>query len=133
MNEREKSDNPIVSKKPANKTGRGRPVAEPVEKRGLAKGNPNQQTSRRTQGRERLQHALDRIRQAIRKDRKQRMTNLWHHVYDVDRLREAYYALNRKGAAGIDDETWQSYGEALEANLHRSLQGCGREATGRGR
>jgi len=40
MNGHEKSDNPIVSKKPANKTGRGRPVAEPVEKRGLAKGNP---------------------------------------------------------------------------------------------
>jgi group II intron reverse transcriptase/maturase len=117
MNGHEKSDNPIVSKKPANKTGRGRPVAEPVEKRGLAKGNPGQQTNRRTQSRERLQHALARIRQAIRKDRKQRMTNLWHHVYDVDRLREAYHALNRKGAAGIDDETWQSYGKEPEANL----------------
>ena len=45
------------------------------------------------------------------------MTNLWHHVYDVDRLREAYFALNRKGAAGIDGETWQRYGEDLEANL----------------
>ena len=36
-------------------------MAEPVEKRGLAKGNPGQQTNRRTQSRERLQHALARI------------------------------------------------------------------------
>ena len=45
------------------------------------------------------------------------MTNLWHHVYDVDRLREAYLAGNRKGAAGVDGETWHSYGTELEASL----------------
>ena len=45
------------------------------------------------------------------------MTSLWHHVYDVDRLREAYFASNHKGAAGVDGETWRSYGEELEANL----------------
>ena len=45
------------------------------------------------------------------------MTSLWHHVYEVDRLREAYFASNHKGAAGVDGETWRSYGEELEANL----------------
>jgi group II intron reverse transcriptase/maturase len=44
-------------------------------------------------------------------------TNLWHHVYDPARLRAAYFALNRRGAAGIDGETWQMYGPDLEANL----------------
>ena len=63
-NEPEKSDRPIVSKKPANKAGLRCPAAELVEKRGLAKGNPNPQTSRRTPSRERLQHELVRIRQS---------------------------------------------------------------------
>lgn len=117
MNEDGKSDRPIVPKKPVNKTGKEQPVAEPVEGRGLAKGNPSEQTSRRAQDREKLQHALGRIRQAVRKNRKQKLTNLWHHVYDLDRLRESFFALNRKGAAGIDEETWRHYGLDLEANL----------------
>ena len=29
----------------------------------------------------------------------------------------AYYALRRDAAAGVDGQTWQSYGQALEANL----------------
>jgi len=118
MNELEKSDDSIVPKKPANNVVLQSSAAELAEERESAKGNPNQQTSHRIRSRERLQHALERIRQAVQRNRKQRMTNLWHHVYDVDRLREAYVALNRKGAAGVDGETWRSYGEDLEANLH---------------
>ena len=45
------------------------------------------------------------------------LTALWHHVYDTDRLREAYYGLNRDAAPGVDGQTWAAYGEALEANL----------------
>ena len=60
---------------------------------------------------------IERVRQAARRDRKQRFTALLHHVYDVDRLRAAYFALKRDAAAGIDGETWRHYGEALEANL----------------
>ncbi len=66
MNDPEKSDNSIVSKKPANKVGRKSSTAELVEKRGLAKGNPSQQTSHRTLSRKRLQSALERIRQTVR-------------------------------------------------------------------
>jgi RNA-directed DNA polymerase len=118
MNEDGKSDSPIVPEKPANKVWlQKQPAAETVEGRGLAEGNPDGQTSHRAQHRERLQQALARIRQAARKGRGDRMTSLWHHVYDPERLREAYLALNRKGAAGIDGQTWQMYGEELEANL----------------
>ena len=46
-----------------------------------------------------------------------RFTALLHHVYDVEHLRAAYYALKRDAAPGIDGETWEHYGEALEANL----------------
>jgi len=40
-----------------------------------------------------------------------------HHVYDVDRLREAYRRLKRTGAAGVDGVTWTDYGAELEGNL----------------
>ena len=38
-------------------------------------------------------------------------------MYDIERLRAAYFAMKRGAAAGIDGETWQHYGTALEANL----------------
>jgi RNA-directed DNA polymerase len=44
-------------------------------------------------------------------------TSLWHHVDNVDRLREAYYSLKRKASAGVDDVTWAGYGNDLEMNL----------------
>ena len=44
-------------------------------------------------------------------------TTLLHHVYNVDHLKAAYYALKRDAAAGVDGETWGHYREALEANL----------------
>ena len=63
MNERGKSDSPIVPGKLPNK-GRGAlRFAEEVEGRGLAEGNLFQQPRFRTQSRTDLQNALRRIRQ----------------------------------------------------------------------
>ena len=90
---------------------------ERPEGRGLAKGNPGEQTRFWTQGQVDLPHALERIRAAARRDKKRRFTALWHHVYNVNRLRHAYLALKRNATPGIDGETWHSYGENLEANL----------------
>jgi group II intron reverse transcriptase/maturase len=115
MDGRGKSDRSIVPGKPPNKAVA--PAAEAVEGRGRAKGNPREQNAPRTQGRISAPSALERVRQAAEKDRKQRFTALLHHVYDVERLRAAYLALRREAAAGVDGETWQSYGESLEANL----------------
>jgi RNA-directed DNA polymerase len=115
MNDRGKSDSSVVPVKPSNKAGR--PAAETVEERGLAKGNPPEGTALRTQSREGAHSALERIREAARRDRKQRLTALLHHVYDVHRLRSAYLALKRDAAAGVDGVTWQQYGKDLEANL----------------
>ena len=64
-----------------------------------------------------LQSALERIRQVACRDKGARFTALWHHVYNVDRLREAYFSLKRNAAPGVDGETWQHYGEDLEGNL----------------
>ena len=64
-----------------------------------------------------LQNALERIRQAACRDKRMRFTALWHHIYNVGRLRQAYYSLKRSAAAGVDGETWTSYGQNLEENL----------------
>jgi hypothetical protein len=64
MNERGKSDSPILPGKLPNK-GCGAPQpAEGVEGRGLAMGNLIQRTRSRTQRRRDLQHVLAQIRQA---------------------------------------------------------------------
>ena len=67
MNERGKSYSPIVPGKLPNKGLGALRSAEGVEGRGLAEGNPIQQTRSRTQSRKDLQHAVERIRQAARK------------------------------------------------------------------
>jgi group II intron reverse transcriptase/maturase len=115
MHERGKSDSPIVSGNLPNQAVE--PAAEAGERRGLAEGNSPQRSTPRTQRRAGVSPALERVRQAARKDRKQRFTALLHHVYALERLRAAYQALNPRAAAGIDGETWQRYGQSLEANL----------------
>jgi len=117
MNARGKSDSSIVPRKPANKADGAPSAAESVEGRGLAKGNQVERTRTRTQSRTILQPELDRVRQVARSDAGARFTALWHHVYKVEQLREAYYGVKRQGAPGIDGETWEQYGNNLEANI----------------
>lgn len=117
MHEYRESDSPIVSKKPANNVAPRGAIAEPVEKSGLAKENPNKTNKARTQRRTTLQNGLARIRQAVRRNRTERLTSLWHHIYNQDRLAEAYYKLNRKAASGVDNVPWQDYGLELASNL----------------
>jgi RNA-directed DNA polymerase len=110
-----KSDRPIVPSKPPNEA---EPEAkEAVEGRGLAKGNAPKRNMSRTQSRIGMSSALERIRQAARRDSGQRFTALLHHVYDVERLRAAYFGLKREAAPGIDGATWRQYQEGFERNL----------------
>ena len=60
--------------------------------------------------------ALDRVREVARRDKDARFTALLHHV-DVDRLREAYWAVRPQAAPGVDGVRWAAYGQELEANL----------------
>ena len=60
---------------------------------------------------------LRRIRQVAKARRDERFTSLWHHVYNLNRLHEVYFELNRSSAPGVDRVTWQQYGENLWANL----------------
>ena len=117
MYEHGKSDNLIVPETLSNNNGDTSPLAERVEGRGLTKGNSPQQNKCRTQGRGSLQNALERIRQAAAGDKQLRFTSLWHHVYDVECLKQEYCNINRQSSLGVDKQTWQEYGEKLEANL----------------
>lgn len=110
-----KSDRSIVPKRAPNKAREL--AAEAVEGRDLAKRNLGQRDTIRTQGREVVNSALERVRQAARREKEEQFTALLHHVYAVEALREAYYALERDAAPGVDGQTWGAYGEELEENL----------------
>jgi len=80
MNGPEKSDPAIVAMKPANKA-EGPPAARPAEEKHAAepgerrtgtKGKAGQQSTRRTQRRESVSQALERIRKAARERKKER-------------------------------------------------------------
>jgi RNA-directed DNA polymerase len=114
MNDRGKSDSPIVPEKPPNKACSH--AAEALEGRGLAKGNAGQDATRRTQRRGSVSAGLDRVREVANQDKDVRFTALLHHV-TLDRLKAAYYALKRKASAGVDGVTWSEYGEQLEENI----------------
>jgi RNA-directed DNA polymerase len=51
-----------------------------------------------------------------RQRKKERFTALLHHI-TVDLLREAFYALKRKAAPGVDGLKWEDYEAELEVNL----------------
>lgn len=115
MNEHKKSDSVIAAEKRSNKVGQ--PAAETVEPRTLAKGNSQERNAFRTQSRINAPSALERIRQAAIKDKRQQFTALMHHICAIEHLEQAYRSLKRTAASGVDGETWSSYGVNLEANL----------------
>ena len=114
MHGRQKSDLGVVAQKLANKLGR--PGAESVERRPRAKGNVVELHTPRTQGRAGVSQRLDRVRQAARQRKKERFTALFHYV-DTDLLRESFFWLQRKAAAGVDGVRWQDYERDLEVRL----------------
>ena len=114
MNDVGKSDRSVVPEKLPNNAEQS--AAEVMEERDLAKGNTAEQNASRTLSRINAPSALDRVRQAARKDRQAKFTALFHHV-TIDRLRESFLHLHRKAAPGADDVTWEQYNAKLEDNL----------------
>jgi RNA-directed DNA polymerase len=124
MHDRGKSDGSVVPAKSPNNAGV--PAAEAVEGRGPAEGNAASKTRAGHRAGTDAPSALDRVRHRARAGKDVRFTALLHHV-DVDRLREAYRAINPRAATGVDGIAWSTYGEDLERNLeglHRRVQ-CG--------
>jgi group II intron reverse transcriptase/maturase len=114
MNGSEQSDDPVVPEKPTNKAAVA--TAESVEGRGSAKGNAASKPRSVPRDGKNVSSALDRVRQVASQDKEARFTALLHHV-TADRLRSSYVAIRHNAAAGVDGETWASYGEGLEAKL----------------
>ncbi len=114
MHEHGKSDRPVVPAKAPNNAGR--PAAEVLEERGLAKGNTDRPTRPGRSAGPGVPSGLDRVREVARRDKNARFTALLHHV-TVARLRTAYRAIRPQAAPGVDGVTWQAYGQDLEANL----------------
>ena len=116
---RGKSDRGVVPKKLPNKAaGEAPAAAEAVEGRLRAKGNAVQlRMTRRSKRVYDVNTALDGIRQTARGRPGAKFTTLMHHIYQVERLRQAYLACKRDAAPGVDGQTWASYGQNLEANL----------------
>ena len=114
MNGAKKSDSLIVPAKPANKAGH--PAAELVEGSGGTKRNAELQSTVRTQSREAVSQAQDRIRRAVTRGKKEKLTALLHHV-TVDVLRQAFFNLKKRAAPGVDGVTWVDYAADLDRNL----------------
>jgi group II intron reverse transcriptase/maturase len=114
MNGREKSDPAIVAVKRTNEAAQA--VEEPVERRAGTEGNADEQSMPRAQSRAGVSQALDRVRQAARLRKEEKLTALLHHV-DVDRLRDSFMRLKREAAPGVDGVTWRDYAADLEPRL----------------
>ena len=114
-----KSDGCIVPAKPPNNAASA--AAEVVEGRRPAKGNTDRPTRTGRSAGQRVPSGLDRVREVARTDKEARFTALLHHV-DVDRLLAAYWAINPKAAPGVDQVTWDAYGQHLRVNLEDLLR-----------
>jgi group II intron reverse transcriptase/maturase len=67
------------------------------------------------------------VREAARRDRRQKFTNLLHHV-TAELLRASFFELKKQAAAGIDGERWHDYAIDFERrieDLHDRIH-CGR-------
>jgi len=109
----ESDERVVPAKRPNN--GEQTP-AEGVEGSCSTKGNTEEAHTCRTQGREHVSQGFGGVREAARRDKKQRFTALLHHV-TVDLLRDSYCSLKRQAAPGVDGVTWEQYGEGLEERL----------------
>lgn len=91
------------------------PVEE-MEGRHAAKGKPAERNALRAQDREGALTDLARVGERAARNKGERFVNLLSHVR-VPLLKEAYLRLRKNAAAGVDGETWRSYGEQLDARL----------------
>src|SRR6266481_458661 len=128
MHEVEKSDLLVVPRKPSNKAAQA--AAEVVEGSGRTKGNAELQSTVRTQSREAVSQAQNRVREAITRNKREKLTALLHHV-TVGVLRAAFLNLKKDAAPGIDGITWNEYEVGLEdrlQDLHSRVLGGGYRA-----
>ena len=133
MNGLKKSDEAIRPVRAANKGARA--SAESPEERASTKGNPDRQSTRRTQCRGSVPQAASPDTESCREkpEGASHCALPPHHAGRAAPVR-SYFALKRDAAAGVDGITWDMYGEGLDErllDLHRRLHRG--ERTGRRR
>jgi RNA-directed DNA polymerase len=114
MRENKQSDESIRPTTYPNKARRC--AAEGDEARGLTEGNTNEASEVRTRSRGALPPGLERVRESAVRGKRKQFTALLHHVTE-ELLNEAYHALNRKAVPGVDEVTWEAYGEELPKKI----------------
>src|SRR5258708_39677000 len=97
MNGAKKSDSSIVPAKLANKAERS--AAEAVEGDDGTKRNAELQSTVRTQSREAVTQAQARIRGAVTRNKKEKLTALLHHA-SIDGLRWAFFNRKERSSSG---------------------------------
>ena len=95
------------------------------------RGNPGGQSTRRTQDRESVSQAADRIREFVQREPRERLTALLHHV-TVDALRWAFFELKKECGGG---RGWRDVAD-VRGRTGRPVwptctTACTRERTGR--
>ena len=126
MHGHEKSDSVIVAAKPANKAEQPAPersaakltAAEPVERRAGTEGNAGQQSTRRTQSRESVSQALERIRTVARDRKKERFTALFHHI-SIDLLEQSFFELKEDAFPSAANTTTSSMRRCERATVEK--------------
>ena len=114
MHGMKKSDEAVLPLKAANKGTRT--PAESPEGRASTKGNLRDQSTHRTQGRDGVSQAVERIRQAATRRPQERLTALLHHI-TTDALRCAFFDLKKTASAGVDELVWSEYEAGLDERL----------------
>jgi RNA-directed DNA polymerase len=66
--------------------------------------------------REAVSQAQARIREAVTRNRQDKLTALLHHI-NIDVPRASFFGLKKTAAPGVDEMTWIEYAEHLEENL----------------
>ena len=112
MHGMEQSERVIVAEKAANK---GQPT-ERLEPRTLPEGKSLDANTHQAQNWDRVSQGIERLRQFVKRNPKEKLTTLLHHV-NVDSLRAAFFALKRDAAPGVDGMTWGAYAADLESRL----------------
>jgi group II intron reverse transcriptase/maturase len=91
-----------------------------MEQRGAAEGKVVERNTSPAQDGIDVHTYLERLGQRAARNKEEQFNNLLSHI-KAPLLKEAYERLRKDAAAGVDGETWSSYGQDLDAKL-RDLQ-----------
>ena len=94
---------------------KGQP-AEQEERRVSPKGKAQSPTTHYAQKWGRVSQRMERLRQQVERNPKEKLTTLLHHI-NADSLKAAYYAIKRDAAPGVDGVAWKEYGAELDRNI----------------